>query len=256
MVIFTLQPALGGVAFDDETLLRLIEIPQVVAIKEALFDAKRFREIVDVVRARPAAHHRAHRQRQLHLGVLSPRRRGRAAGGLRGHHPHPRGRARGGHARRLGDGAREGRPHPEAGGRGLRGAGARLPRALQGSAGHAGRDPARVTCAPPLLPVQRRRSRSGSSRRSRRPGSFSRSRPTLERGHRLLALDGVSSPPSSPPTGKVDYEALAARRDLLDPLRRDARERRAPKRTPSASPPTRTPSPTGSTPTTPSCCTR
>jgi len=53
MVIFTLQPALGGVAFDDETLLRLIEIPQVVAIKEALFDAKRFREIVDVVRGAP-----------------------------------------------------------------------------------------------------------------------------------------------------------------------------------------------------------
>jgi len=53
MVIFTLQPALGGVAFDDETLLRLIEIPQVVAIKEALFDAKRFREVVDVVRRAP-----------------------------------------------------------------------------------------------------------------------------------------------------------------------------------------------------------
>ena len=53
MVIFTLQPALGGVAFDDETLLRLIEIPQVVAIKEALFDAKRFREIVNVVRSAP-----------------------------------------------------------------------------------------------------------------------------------------------------------------------------------------------------------
>jgi 4-hydroxy-tetrahydrodipicolinate synthase len=50
MVIFTLQPALGGTDFDDDTLRRLIEIQQVVAIKEALFDAKRFREIVDVVR--------------------------------------------------------------------------------------------------------------------------------------------------------------------------------------------------------------
>jgi 4-hydroxy-tetrahydrodipicolinate synthase len=50
MVIFTLQPALGGTDFADETLRRLIEIPEVVAIKEALFDAKRFREIVDVVR--------------------------------------------------------------------------------------------------------------------------------------------------------------------------------------------------------------
>jgi 4-hydroxy-tetrahydrodipicolinate synthase len=53
MVIFTLQPALGGTDFDDETILRLIEIPQVAAIKEALFDAKRFREIVNVVRAAP-----------------------------------------------------------------------------------------------------------------------------------------------------------------------------------------------------------
>jgi len=53
MIIFTLQPALGGTNFSDETLARLIEIPQVVAIKEALFDAKRFREIVDVVRAAP-----------------------------------------------------------------------------------------------------------------------------------------------------------------------------------------------------------
>ena len=32
MVIFTLQPALGGTNFSDETLARLIEIPQVVAI--------------------------------------------------------------------------------------------------------------------------------------------------------------------------------------------------------------------------------
>jgi 4-hydroxy-tetrahydrodipicolinate synthase len=53
MVIFTLQPALGGTDFDDETILRLIEIPQVAAIKEALFDAKRFREIVHVVRSAP-----------------------------------------------------------------------------------------------------------------------------------------------------------------------------------------------------------
>jgi 4-hydroxy-tetrahydrodipicolinate synthase len=53
MIIFTLQPALGGTNFSDETLLGLIEIPQVVAIKEALFDAKRFREIVSVVRSAP-----------------------------------------------------------------------------------------------------------------------------------------------------------------------------------------------------------
>lgn len=51
MILFTLQPALGGTNFSDETLARLMEIPQVAGIKEALFDAKRFREIVDVVRA-------------------------------------------------------------------------------------------------------------------------------------------------------------------------------------------------------------
>jgi len=51
MILFTLQPALGGTNFADETLARLAEIPQVVAIKEALFDAKRFREIATVIRA-------------------------------------------------------------------------------------------------------------------------------------------------------------------------------------------------------------
>ncbi len=53
MIIFTLQPALGGTNFSDEILLRLAEIPEVVAIKEALFDAKRFREIVNVLRTAP-----------------------------------------------------------------------------------------------------------------------------------------------------------------------------------------------------------
>jgi 4-hydroxy-tetrahydrodipicolinate synthase len=44
MVLFQLQPALAGVLFSRETLLRLIEIPSVVAIKEASFDALRFAE--------------------------------------------------------------------------------------------------------------------------------------------------------------------------------------------------------------------
>jgi 4-hydroxy-tetrahydrodipicolinate synthase len=44
MVLFQLQPALAGVLFSRETLLRLIEIPTVVAIKEASFDALRFVE--------------------------------------------------------------------------------------------------------------------------------------------------------------------------------------------------------------------
>jgi 4-hydroxy-tetrahydrodipicolinate synthase len=53
LILFTLQPALGGTDFSDETLGRLIEIPQVVALKEALFDAKRFREIVTLVHRAP-----------------------------------------------------------------------------------------------------------------------------------------------------------------------------------------------------------
>ena len=42
MVLFQLQPSLAGVLFSRETLLKLIEIPNVVAIKEASFDAVRF----------------------------------------------------------------------------------------------------------------------------------------------------------------------------------------------------------------------
>ncbi len=42
MVLFQLQPALAGVLFSRETLLRLIEVPTVVAIKEASFDAVTF----------------------------------------------------------------------------------------------------------------------------------------------------------------------------------------------------------------------
>jgi 4-hydroxy-tetrahydrodipicolinate synthase len=44
MVLFQLQPALAGVLFSRETLLRLIEIPNVLAIKEASFDAVKFVE--------------------------------------------------------------------------------------------------------------------------------------------------------------------------------------------------------------------
>ena len=44
MVLFQLQTALSGVLFSRETLLRLVSIPTVVAIKEASFDAVRFVE--------------------------------------------------------------------------------------------------------------------------------------------------------------------------------------------------------------------
>jgi 4-hydroxy-tetrahydrodipicolinate synthase len=52
-VVFQLQPALGGVIFDRETLLRLASIPNVVAIKEASFDAVRFVETVRVLQEAP-----------------------------------------------------------------------------------------------------------------------------------------------------------------------------------------------------------
>ncbi len=40
MIAFQLQPALGGVIFSEETLKRIAAIPQVVALKEASFDAR------------------------------------------------------------------------------------------------------------------------------------------------------------------------------------------------------------------------
>ena len=45
MILFQLQPALGGVLFTTEILHRLITIPSVTAIKEASFDAMRFLQV-------------------------------------------------------------------------------------------------------------------------------------------------------------------------------------------------------------------
>ena len=75
-------------------------------------------------------------------------------------------------------------------------------RALQGSAGHAGRHPARPHAAARSCPSAPTTAR-GSSAPSRRRGSFSRSRPhPLSAGIDYSALDGSSSPPSSPPTAR------------------------------------------------------
>jgi 4-hydroxy-tetrahydrodipicolinate synthase len=52
-VVFQLQPSLGGVLFSRETLLRLASIPNVVAIKEASFDAVRFVETVRLLAEAP-----------------------------------------------------------------------------------------------------------------------------------------------------------------------------------------------------------
>jgi len=45
LILFQLQPALGGVLFTSEILHKLITIPSVVAIKEASFDAMRFLQV-------------------------------------------------------------------------------------------------------------------------------------------------------------------------------------------------------------------
>jgi len=47
MIIFQLQEILGGTYYYSETLKGLIDIENVVAIKEASFDALRFKETVD-----------------------------------------------------------------------------------------------------------------------------------------------------------------------------------------------------------------
>jgi 4-hydroxy-tetrahydrodipicolinate synthase len=53
MVIFQLQPALAGVLFSREALLKLVSIPNVIAIKEASFDAVRFVETVRILADAP-----------------------------------------------------------------------------------------------------------------------------------------------------------------------------------------------------------
>jgi 4-hydroxy-tetrahydrodipicolinate synthase len=51
MILFQLQPALGGVNYDSETLTRMLQIDGVAAIKEASFDARRYMDIVALVQA-------------------------------------------------------------------------------------------------------------------------------------------------------------------------------------------------------------
>jgi 4-hydroxy-tetrahydrodipicolinate synthase len=51
LILFQLQPALGGVNFEAEVLDRMCRVAQVVAIKEASFDPRRFVEARDVVKA-------------------------------------------------------------------------------------------------------------------------------------------------------------------------------------------------------------
>jgi 4-hydroxy-tetrahydrodipicolinate synthase len=53
LILFQLQPMLGGVNFETETLRRLIEIDGVVAMKEASFDARRYLDTFRMVEQTP-----------------------------------------------------------------------------------------------------------------------------------------------------------------------------------------------------------
>lgn len=53
LILFQLQPALGGVNFDAETLQALASLDGVVAIKEASFDARRFIDLRNLLRELP-----------------------------------------------------------------------------------------------------------------------------------------------------------------------------------------------------------
>jgi 4-hydroxy-tetrahydrodipicolinate synthase len=53
LIVFQLQPSLGGVNFDVETLRRLIDIDGVVAMKEASFDARRYLDTFRMVEQTP-----------------------------------------------------------------------------------------------------------------------------------------------------------------------------------------------------------
>lgn len=50
IILFQLAPVFGGVNFSREALLRMLEIPEVVAIKEASFDAQYYAYTVDTLR--------------------------------------------------------------------------------------------------------------------------------------------------------------------------------------------------------------
>jgi 4-hydroxy-tetrahydrodipicolinate synthase len=53
LIVFQLQPMLGGVNFETETLRQLIELDGVVAMKEASFDARRFLDTFRMIEETP-----------------------------------------------------------------------------------------------------------------------------------------------------------------------------------------------------------
>ena len=78
MVAFQLQPALGGVIFTEETLRRIAAIDNVVALKEASFDARLYLLTRRMIESLDAPDRPADRRRQLHLRVVRDGRRGSA----------------------------------------------------------------------------------------------------------------------------------------------------------------------------------
>lgn len=53
IVLFQLQPDLGGYELTEEVFLKLLEIPQVAAIKEAMFDAFKYNKMLRLVKGAP-----------------------------------------------------------------------------------------------------------------------------------------------------------------------------------------------------------
>lgn len=53
LVLFQLQPALGGVNFDPDTLRQIASIDGVIAMKEASFDARRYVDVVNLLHELP-----------------------------------------------------------------------------------------------------------------------------------------------------------------------------------------------------------
>lgn len=53
MVLFHLQPALGGAEYSPELLARLAELPHAAALKEASFDVRTFTQVVALLRQLP-----------------------------------------------------------------------------------------------------------------------------------------------------------------------------------------------------------
>lgn len=53
LILFQLQPALGGVNYDPETLGQLVDLENVVAMKEASFDARRYVDTVRLLQDHP-----------------------------------------------------------------------------------------------------------------------------------------------------------------------------------------------------------